>query len=282
MTTVYRAHDASGPFRAAQRVKVTVGGKLIPSADIAREMQHHEGNEPLASWRAAARALAVRELLLQEARRLDLVPDPRSDEEHRTETDDEALIRGVVEREVSTPVPDEETCRRYYVRNAARFRSPDLYEVAHILLPAPPGDIDARERARALAVSLIARLGEQPELLGSLAAEHSACPSARAGGSLGQLKRGDTVPELDDRLARLPVGDVAPDPVETRYGLHIVRVERRIDGAQLPFELVHRRIAEYLHERSRRQATAQYLAFLATRTGVEGVDLPKPGDVGAI
>lgn len=281
MATVYQALDASAPFRAAQRAKVKVGGKVIASADIAREMQNHDADTPLASWRAAARALAVRELLLQEARRLELVPDPLSDGNGRTEADDEALIRAVVEREVSTPLPDEAISRRYYERNAARFRSPNLYEVAHILLPVQPGDIDARDRTRALALGLIAKLGGRPELFASMAADHSVCPSSRAGGSLGQLKRGDTVPEFDDALARLPVGEVSPEPVETRYGIHIVRVERRIDGEQLPFDLVHGRIADYLQERSCRQATAQYLALLAARTGVEGVELPTPSDVGA-
>ena len=281
MATLYQAHDASKPFRAAQRVKVKVGGKEIKSADISREMQNHEAADPLASWRAAARALAVRELLLQEARRLELEPDPLSDGDGRTETDDEALIRAVVERDVKTPESDEETCRRYYVRNIARFRSADLYEVAHILLPASPGDIDARARARALATSLIEKLVERPELFATAAAEHSACPSARAGGSLGQLKRGDTVMEFDNALSRLPVGEVAPAPVETRYGFHIVRVERRIGGEELPFDLVLNRIADYLRERSRRLATAQYLAILAARTGVDGVELPAPGELGA-
>ena len=32
----------------------------------------------------------------------------------RRETDEEAMMRGVVEREVAVPEPDDETCRRYY------------------------------------------------------------------------------------------------------------------------------------------------------------------------
>jgi peptidyl-prolyl cis-trans isomerase C len=282
MATVYQARDAAAPFRAAQRAKVKVGGKTILSSDIAREMQNHEADSPLASWRAAARALAVRELLLHEARRLELVPDPLSDGDGRHETDDEALIRAVVEQAVATPEPDEATCRRYWERNAARFRSAELFEVSHILLPAAPGDDTARARARSLAAGLIETLGARADLFAQAAAEHSACPSARAGGSLGQLKRGDTVPEFDEAMSRLPVGVVAPEPVETRYGLHVVRVDRYIAGEALPFELVHRRIADYLAERSRRRATAQYLALLAARIGVEGVELPTPGDMGAM
>ena len=282
MTTVYQARDPGAAFRAAQRARVAVGGTVIPRAAISREMQNHEASSQLAAWQAAARALAVREMLLQEARRLALTPSPQSDGEGRIETDEEALIRAVAEREVVTPEPDAAACRRYYERNVGRFRSADLFEAAHILIPARAEDPDARAAARAAAKRLLETLAESPGSFASLAAAHSACPSRAAGGNLGQLKRGDTVPEMDDALAAMAPGEIAPCPVETRYGFHIVRLDRRIEGRTLPFDLVHERIADYLRERSGRQATAQYLALLAARTVVEGVDLPTPAEVGAM
>ena len=45
---------------------------------------------------------------------------------------------------------------------------------------------------------------------------------------------------------------------------------------------VQQRIAEYLRERSTRIATAQYLAVLASRAAVEGVELPMPSELGAM
>lgn len=282
MATVYQARDASAPFRAEQRRKVRVGGRTITAAEIAREVQNHEAPTPLEGWRAAARALAVRELLLQEAKRLGLTPDPREDDDGRRETDEEAQIRAAAETQVVTLEPDDTTCRRYYERNTRRFRSADLFEAAHILLPARPDDVAARAAARDAAARLIATLQDRPDAFAALAARHSACPSAGAGGNLGQLKRGDTVHEFDAALAALQPGAITAAPVETRYGVHVLRLERRIDGRQLPYELVAPRVAEYLAERSRRIATAQYLAVLAARTGVEGVELPSPGDVGAM
>ena len=102
---------------------------------------------------AAARALVVRELLLQEARRLGVAAEPLADDDGRRETDEEALIRALVEREVRVPDPDEARCRRYYEQNLRRFRSPDIYEAAHILFAAAPGDGDARAAARMQAES---------------------------------------------------------------------------------------------------------------------------------
>jgi len=63
------------------------------------------------------------------------------------------------------------------------------------------------------------------------------------------------------------------EPVETRYGLHIVRLDRRIDGRDLPFELVADRIADYLRHSVNRRATAQYIARLVSRAEITGIAL---------
>lgn len=113
---------------------VSVNGVAIPRAAIARETQNHPAAKPIEAWQRAARALVIRELLLQEARRLAIAPEPADLGEGRRETDDEALVRQLVEQAVQVPEADEATCRRYYERNIGRFRSPDLHEVAHILI----------------------------------------------------------------------------------------------------------------------------------------------------
>ena len=65
-------------------------------------------------------------------------------------------MRAVVEREVTVPEPDDETCRRYYDRNRARFRSPDIYEASHILFAALPANAQAYAQARADAAAVLA------------------------------------------------------------------------------------------------------------------------------
>jgi peptidyl-prolyl cis-trans isomerase C len=112
---------------------VTVNDVTIPHATIAREVQNHAAASPDAAWQQAARALVIRELLLQRAGALELVAEPRVQDGAR-ETDDEATIRLLLEREISTPTADEATCRRYYDSHRKRFRSADLFEPAHILV----------------------------------------------------------------------------------------------------------------------------------------------------
>jgi len=252
---------------------VRVNGVAIPRDLIAHELQHHPSRTPAEAWQAAARALAVRELLLQEARRLEVSGEPIADGDGRRETADEAAIRALVAQEVQTPQADTATCRRYYEQNRERFRSSDIYEAAHILFAASKADAPAYEQARAATEATLAVLRERPEQFAELAKAHSACSSASQGGNLGQITAGQTTPEFEQAVFALEPGEIGPQPVATRYGFHIVRLDRKHEGRELPFEVVANRIAEYLQESVQRRALAQYIARLATAARIEGIDL---------
>lgn len=280
MATLFQSHDPNSGFHAAQRAQVSVNGVKITSREIAREVQQHAASTPLDAWSEAARSLALRELMLQEARRLELVPTPREDDRGRRETDEDALIRQLIENEVETPEPDEVACRRYYQQNAGRFRSADIYEAAHILLAAEPEQEDPLVNARAAAARLLDILRREPQRFAELARAYSACPSREVDGNLGQIGEGDTTPAFAEALAGLSPGEMTNEPVVTPYGIHIIRLDRKIEGRVLPFEVVHDRIAAYLAERSGRWATAQYLARLAASAEIIGVEMPKPHEVG--
>lgn len=252
---------------------VTVNDVAIPHAAIAREAQNHAAESATAAWEQATRALVIRELLLQRARALDLVAEPLVQDGAR-ETDEEAMIRLLLEREVRTPKADEAVCRRYYEGHRARFRSPDLFEPAHILFKARRDDVVAYGKAVARAQVVLAELREQPDRFSSLARSLSDCPSATEGGRLGQVVRGDTTPEFETFLVAMQPGEICPAPVRTRYGVHVLRLDRKIEGETLPFAAVHNRIATYLEERTWRRAVAQYIALVAGQAHIAGFDLP--------
>ena len=251
---------------------IAVNDAIIASADIAREVQNQEGASPEVSWEAATRALVVRELLSQRARALELNAEPRSENGLR-ETEEEALIRALLETEVTTPTADEAACRRYYQSNQPRFRSPDLFEPLHILFKAAQNDPVAYAQAVAQAEIVLAEVLAAPERFDSIARTLSACPSATDGGRLGQVARGDTTPEFEAALLRLEAGQICPDIVRTRYGVHVVRLDRKVDGAVLPFDQVQERIASYLEASSSRRAAAQYISLLAGQARISGFDI---------
>lgn len=252
---------------------VAVNDIEISEQDIAAETQNHPSESFDQARAEAARALAIRELLVQEAGRLGFVPDRQAIGDGKWETDEDSLIRQLLEHEVETPEADEAACRRYYDNNPARFRSPDLYEAAHIFFPADPEDGDARKEAEVQAKAVIEILQGRPDRFAEFARSYSACTSAQDGGSLGQVARGQTLPEFETFLDNLEEGQLCPVPVPTRYGLHIVRLDHRREGAQLPFDHVKDRIAAYLNAQVWNRAVAQYIRILAGRHRVQGIDL---------
>jgi peptidyl-prolyl cis-trans isomerase C len=264
---------AHAQMPAGRPMVVSVNGVAIARDAIVREMQHHAAAKPIAAWQQAARALVIRELLLQEARRLAIAGLPLSDSDGRRETDEEAIIRGLIEREVTVPEPDDDTCRRYYERNDARFRSPDIFEASHILFAAPASDRAAHAKAREDAAAALAELRANPARFAELAQAHSRCPSATQGGNLGQITAGQTTPEFEQALIALEPGHLCEAPVATRYGFHVIRLDRKHAGRTLPYEVVAGRIADYLRESVRRRADAQYVARLVSAARIEGIEL---------
>lgn len=260
------------PSAATRPPPISVNGVAIPRAAVAREAQHHPASAPGVSLRTAAEALVVRELLLQEARAAGTEANPLTVDGKR-ETDEEALIRAVVERAIHVPEPGEAELHRYYENNRARFRSSELIEARHILVAARSSDPKAYEAARRKAEAIADDLADDPLAFGRLARSHSDCASAGEGGWLGQLTPNETTPEFAVAVAALAEGETTRRPVETRYGFHIIRLERRIAGRELPFEAAAARIRDYLVERTRRMATAQYIARLVSQAEISGIEL---------
>lgn len=266
-----------GPVPAARRARnappIFVNGVAVPESAIALEAQNHNAASGPEARAAAARALAIRELLLQRARGLSLEPEPASDDAGRQETDDEALVRQVLELEAKAAEPRDDECRRVYSASLKRFETPELYEASHILVAVQGEDEAAWSAARDAASAIIAALLEMPGAFSELARARSACPSAGQGGSLGQMQRGDLAPEVETAVLALGAGEIGPMPVRTRHGWHVVRLDRRIPGGVLPFDVAAPAIREALRRRAWAAVAARYVDGLAREANIEGIDL---------
>jgi peptidyl-prolyl cis-trans isomerase C len=112
-----------------------------------------------------------------------------------------------------------------------------------------------------------------PACFEALAREHSDCPSKSAGGHLGQVTRGSTVPEFETYLFSLDPGELCAQPVPSRYGFHIVRLLHRENGRELPYEHVREAVADYLQDSAWRSAVRQFVQLLVGRARIEGIEL---------
>ncbi len=93
-----------------------------------------------------------------------------------------------------------------------------------IVIPTLPGD-ESKAKSRALIDSLFKLLNDNPTRFEELAKEFSQDGSSAQGGDLGWNRRGVMVPEFDRVMFMLNPGVVSP-PVESRYGWHLIRVDR--------------------------------------------------------
>ncbi|PCK01962.1 MAG: peptidylprolyl isomerase [Alteromonadaceae bacterium] len=246
---------------------ITVNSTTIAEDAILSEIQYHPADSQREAMIKASEALIIGELMKQRAFELGLeqsvgeqdMPDP------------EAHLQSLIDQEVELPQASEADCRHYFEQNQAKFTTSPLLSVRHILQSVAPDEdlarIEARRHAQSMIDALRADMGQFP----TLAATHSRCHSAKEGGQLGQISKGQTVSEFERQLFNCDIGLVGA-PIETRYGVHVVVIDRREDGKQLTFEMVHEKIAGYLNEKVRRKAIAQYIEQLISRADIDGFD----------
>jgi len=248
---------------------IHVNGVLISPEQIGQEAQNHPSDSLEEAIKKSAEALIIREVLLQKTKELSII-DPAKDEV--TDAVEEAAITKLLDQEIETPKADEEACKIYFEANQDKFHTPHLVEATHILLDAAPDDFERRDRNKVLAEELIEVLKKDPNKFPDLAQQYSACPSKEVAGSLGQITKGTTVPEFEKRLFSLPQG-LCEEPITSRYGHHIVRIDHCTECEPLPYEAVRVKIENYLNHQVYTRAVSQYIKIIVGEAKIDGIDM---------
>ena len=280
MPSACESHGCGGAEEQAQQLPafgtVTVDGQEITEEQIAEEMPHHPAPTGEEAWRAAAQALVVRHLLMREAENRGLSREGEEEGGKRA-TDDEALVKALLDDVVSDLLPTDEECERYYRSNRHRFRTPTLFEASHILIePEEVAGEDGWMAAETQARTIIEAVGNDPDAFAEAAREFSGCPSGQQNGSLGQIRRGELVQQVQAHIEATPIGTVNPQPVRSKHGWHVIRLDRIIEGQELPFDVVKEKIADLLEARSWTVSAMQLVHSLADAAEIEGIVLDAP------
>ncbi|MCF8026147.1 MAG: SurA N-terminal domain-containing protein [Desulfobacteraceae bacterium] len=139
----------------------------------------------------------------------------------------------------------EPAIRDYYQSHQSEFTSEETVTARHILLKMPRDAEEktvAQTRKKAMEIYNKARSGRD---FAELAQKFSEGPSAAEGGYLGTLKKDDTVKPFAEKAFSMEAGDISK-PVRTRFGFHIIKVEKHMQASVKPLEAVKEKIRDKL------------------------------------
>ena len=111
-------------------------------------------------------------------------------------------------------ISDEEVTE-YYESHKEYFKKPEMVDASHIL-------VDDEELAKKIKEEIL-----NGKDFKEAALEYSSCPSKNSGGNLGQFGRGQMVPEFEEAVFAMEIGEIS-EPVKTQFGYHLIKLTDRI------------------------------------------------------
>jgi peptidyl-prolyl cis-trans isomerase C len=165
---------------------------------------------------------ALKEQALAEPQLKELVYDRLLEQELRAEVTKEAT-------------PSDEEVQAFYDENAAEFEE---VTVQHIL-------VEDKQLASVIQSEVeSASAKEVDKVIARLAKKHSTdTGSAKNGGQLPPSSASQYVEPFADAVGKLQPGEIAPEPVKTEFGFHVVRL---VDRQVVPFEEARTQISTQL------------------------------------
>jgi len=165
----------------------------------------------------------------------------------------------------------ENDIQDYYETYQEEFKKPKTVEARHILIKVDPSaDMEtvAKQRQKALQILKMAQEGQD---FAELAQKYSQGPTRSQGGYLGEFRRETMVKPFADRAFSMEAGEIS-QPLRTRFGWHIIKVEKVNPATALSFEEARDIIVEKLTDE-----TAKNLAYdaaeVVSEVSFEGDDL---------
>lgn len=152
------------------------------------------------------------------------------------------------EKEITISEPE---IAKYYNEHIEEFQNPQRTKVRRIFLTASK-ESDERARVRERIMGIWEKLKQGADFA-SVAENESQGPEADREGLIGWVSKGDLVPELEQAVEKLSVGEIS-QPIETEWGFHILKVEEKEESGKLSYEqariIIEPKLKEqYINER---------------------------------
>ncbi|MBI3810568.1 MAG: peptidylprolyl isomerase [Nitrospirae bacterium] len=161
-------------------------------------------------------------------------------------------------------VADEEVLR-FYQQHRDRFMLPPEVRISQILIALNPGSEMLAVREKAQQVFALLKKGERFE---ELAARYSDGPEGRRGGSLGYIRPGDMLPQIQKAIEQLAPGSVT-EPLASPIGMHIIRIDDRKPPQFRPYEEVKEDIRNVVYQLKTEEAYLEWIKEQKDKSFIE-------------
>jgi peptidyl-prolyl cis-trans isomerase D len=166
-----------------------------------------------------------------------------------------------------------EEVQDYFDENPEEFKTPKTVEARHILIKADQNaDPDIVERARKRALDIL-KIAKEGKGFAELAKQYSEGPSRDKGGHLGEFRKETMVKPFADKAFSMQAGEIS-DLVRTRFGWHIIKVEKINEASTLSLDEAKNKIRKKLTD-ERVNNLAYDAAEEVSEVSFEGDDLLK-------
>jgi peptidyl-prolyl cis-trans isomerase C len=267
----------SAGIAAAQEDKVvaTVDGQPITEAELAlaeTELDPQFAQLPADQKRAAALSAMI-EIRLMAAESEKAGVSESEDFKRRMEfLRLRALHSQFVADSVANEVTDESVRARYDQEIAAAPAENEI-RASHIL-------VKTEDEAKAIIEQL-----DGGADFAEIAKEKSTDGAAQQGGDLGYFSRGRMVPEFEQAVFALDVGQHSKEPVQTQFGFHVIKVTDKRPQQPPAFEQVRTQIRslmlreKYFEEAAALRGAAEVeITDPALKAAVEEIDKPQEAE----
>ena len=185
--------------------------------------------------------------------------------ELRVALDISFAIDDYMERTIST-----EEIEKYFAENTSNFNG-ETVTASHILVDTKGVTDEAKlKEAKEKADKIKKELDGGADFV-QLAKAYSDCPSAKAGGNLGPIKRGEMVKEFIDVAYATELNSIS-DPVKTQFGYHIIKITAKSGGEDVNFADVKDKVKIALHN----DKTLNLIQDLLKKSEVKVLYTPTP------
>lgn len=195
-------------------------------------------------------------LLIQEAKNRGLEQDKDALEQIK-KTTEQILVQSLIEKEIIGKVKvDDQEALTYYEENKDNFITKEQVYLYNIL-------VETEEVAK----DILEKLKAGGDFI-EIAKEKSTGPSAAQGGDLGYVSKGDLIPEIENDVFALEIGNIS-DIIKSEYGFHILKVTDKKPEVLKTFEEVKEEIVQTLLSTKQKEAFDNLLVELKSKVTIE-------------